>query len=173
MERKSEEAMLTVDPTHRGQVINPRLFGHNLEHTRSSVWQGLSAQLIQNRKFCGKSQRNGVALDWHAIEQGHVYFELDSENTYTRHVDQDDRCRRNEVNSQWISLYGAGGTAGIGQRGIPLHRGWTYEGRLALRIDHPAPVLVGVTDPAGHPVFESRFNIEACTPWACAASRAS
>ena len=35
----------TVDVSSDGGEISPLWFGHNLEHTRSCVWQGLSAQL--------------------------------------------------------------------------------------------------------------------------------
>lgn len=160
MGRQTEGTVLTIDPTRRGEIIDPRLFGHNLEHTRSSVWRGLSAQLIQNRKFYGKSQPNGVALDWQAIQQGHTHFELESVGTYTSHFSPKDSRRRNEVNCQRISVYASGGAAGITQAGIPLHRGWEYQGRVALRIDQPAPVLVSVADPAGHPIFEKTFNLE-------------
>lgn len=43
-------------------VVSPFLFGNNLEHTRSSVCNGLSAQMLKNRKFVGKpSAMEGVA----------------------------------------------------------------------------------------------------------------
>ena len=44
-------------------TVSPHLFGHNLEHTRASIMDGLSAQMIRNRKFAGAAARNGVALD--------------------------------------------------------------------------------------------------------------
>lgn len=34
-------------------TVSPHLFGHNLEHTRASIMDGLSAQMIRNRKFAG------------------------------------------------------------------------------------------------------------------------
>ena len=43
-----------VDPSAAGPEISPFLFGHNLEHTRRAMWQGLSAQLLANRKFAGE-----------------------------------------------------------------------------------------------------------------------
>ena len=42
---------LTLDATAQGAVISPLLFGHNLEHTRQAIWQGISAEMVANRKF--------------------------------------------------------------------------------------------------------------------------
>lgn len=35
-------------------LVSPYLFGCNLEHTRSCIYTGLSAQMVRNRKFAGK-----------------------------------------------------------------------------------------------------------------------
>ncbi len=40
-----------IDASDQGPVISPLLFGHNLEHTRRAIWQGISAEMIANRKF--------------------------------------------------------------------------------------------------------------------------
>ncbi|MBE0653230.1 MAG: hypothetical protein IH594_05505, partial [Bacteroidales bacterium] len=42
---------LEIDVSQKGAMISPNLFGHNLEHTRKGIWQGISAQMIANRKF--------------------------------------------------------------------------------------------------------------------------
>ena len=42
---------LTIDATAQGAVISPLLFGHNLEHTRQAIWQGIGAEMVANRKF--------------------------------------------------------------------------------------------------------------------------
>src|SRR5262249_24456218 len=44
-----------LDLSRTAGQITPLLFGHNLEHTRRAVWQGLSAQMLANRKFTGAS----------------------------------------------------------------------------------------------------------------------
>ena len=50
------------------QAFSPYIFGHNLEHTRACINTGLSAQMLQNRKFAGMSSKNqGVAFKWFAI----------------------------------------------------------------------------------------------------------
>lgn len=38
----------------QAQPYSPYIFGHNLEHTRSAINGGLSAQMLKNRKFAGK-----------------------------------------------------------------------------------------------------------------------
>jgi hypothetical protein len=42
---------LTVDIQNQGNVISPFLFGHNLEHTRRAIRQGLGAEMIANRQL--------------------------------------------------------------------------------------------------------------------------
>ena len=57
---------ITLD--NKGQIVSPFLFGNNLEHTRSCVNGGLSAQMLKNRKFIGKpSPMEGVAQCWYLI----------------------------------------------------------------------------------------------------------
>ena len=41
--------------------FSPYIFGHNLEHTRSTVMGGLSAQMLRNRKFAGKPSDVGCS----------------------------------------------------------------------------------------------------------------
>jgi hypothetical protein len=55
---------------------SPYIFGHNLEHTRAAINQGLSAQMLKNRKFAGKASRNqGVASKWFGIGEEKFSFE--------------------------------------------------------------------------------------------------
>ena len=46
-----EKAVITLG--NKKDVINKYLFGHNLEHTRACMYEGLNAQMIRNRKFAG------------------------------------------------------------------------------------------------------------------------
>jgi alpha-L-arabinofuranosidase len=127
--------------------ISTLLFGHNLEHTRSSMWQGLSAQLVRNRKFAGKPHRTGQALEWYRIGQERNLFMLDITDTYTRHVRDDDGQvrRRNELNSQKIQNYAANETCGLGQRDIPLAE-QGYEFRIVLKASSSISVNIRFTN---------------------------
>ncbi|MCX6873934.1 MAG: carbohydrate binding domain-containing protein [Verrucomicrobia bacterium] len=68
-----ETNRVEIDAKETGAVISPLLFGHNLEHTRRAIWQGISAEMVANRKFaatdCGLPVRwttlggRGVAID--------------------------------------------------------------------------------------------------------------
>jgi alpha-N-arabinofuranosidase len=69
---------LTIDVQEQGAVISPLLFGHNLEHTRRAVWQGLSAEMIANRKFAAVD--GGLPKRWSTMEGGRVA--VDNQVTY-------------------------------------------------------------------------------------------
>ena len=158
-----------VDVSKAGGEISPLWFGHNLEHTRSCVWRGLSAQLLRNRKFAGMPQHDGVAGGWRPaaaesrfgdrssraagwqpvgprrgcwflLEHIGGYNGTDGE-TYTAHFDPKNgsACQRQRIES-----FQAGARCGIGQGGIPLIAGRRYEGRVALRVDRVRPVYIRV-----------------------------
>ena len=57
-----------IDAQDQGQVISPLLFGHNLEHTRKAIWQGISAEMIANRKFA--AVENGLPKHWAILNSG-------------------------------------------------------------------------------------------------------
>ncbi len=57
-----EPVRLVIDANSTGQVISPLLFGHNLEHTRRAIWQGISAEMIDNRKFAATDC--GLPMGW-------------------------------------------------------------------------------------------------------------
>lgn len=69
--------------------LSPYIFGHNLEHTRAAVNGGLSAQMLRNRKFCGKPSPYGIAAEWEGVGD-RAFFRPGGENPesgegYTRH----------------------------------------------------------------------------------------
>ena len=126
----------TIDLSKTMGSVSPLLFGHNLEHTRSCIWQGLSAELVQNRKFFGKPQCNGVALDWYSVGPRQTFFAIEGENAYTRRYSATGWHRWNEIGCQRICSITEGEVCGIGQGGLPLQADRQYEIRLALRADH-------------------------------------
>ncbi len=140
-----DHLQFVVDLSTKAATIPALLFGHNLEHTRSAVWQGLSAELLRNRKFYGKSQRNGVALDWYAIGPKTAHWELEAQDTYTTHYNPEDHRRRNEVLCQRIRSLADHDVCGIGQDRLVLCAGTDYRCRIALRADRAVPVWVRIT----------------------------
>ena len=55
-------AVLHISDPPCGHVIEPDLFGFNMEVTRQTFWHGLSAQMLANRKFF--AAEGGTPLAW-------------------------------------------------------------------------------------------------------------
>ena len=143
-----------IDVQRKGGRVSPLWFGHNLEHTRSCVWRGLSAELVRNRKFAGRPERTGLALDWYPIGPPGTWFVLGGDRArnvhakdpYTAHNGTNGRQRRSEVQYQHIRCFTADETTGVGQDDISIYAGRAYEFRLALRSDRALPVCVRFTN---------------------------
>ena len=153
---------IVVDVKHPGPVISPLLFGHNLEHTRHSVWQGLSAQLLANRKFAGPVSADGpdsrkvvrgepsapgVAAHWYGIGQPSVRFAIDQTTVYAGRQ------------SERISVAGSA-RGGLGQRGIPLQQGKDYELGLWMKTDRELGIIARIVDDSGKQLYaEQAFGL--------------
>lgn len=138
-------------------LIDPLLFAHNLEHTRSCMYQGLSAQKIRNRKFAGKPAcRIGVADEWYKIGKKEIYLTLDRFDSYVTHVKMP-KERRNECNSQLIQNPYAGQEAGIGQADIYLNSGEEYEVKAVLKCRGEGEKIceIRLTDYTGKKIYFS------------------
>ncbi len=64
----ADKSRIELDVNRTGAVISPLLFGHNLEHTRRALWQGISAEMVANRKFA--AVENGVPKRWCGQDSG-------------------------------------------------------------------------------------------------------
>ena len=130
---------------------SPFVFGHNLEHTRAAVNTGLSAQMLQNRKFAGKPSKNqGVAAMWSGIG-GKVFFQTGSP-AYTRHICLPDMSRWNEIAAQSVQNLEEGQEAGISQGGLFLKGGEAYEMRVGTKVSARLDLKVELTDREGNKV---------------------
>jgi alpha-N-arabinofuranosidase len=148
--------VIAFDPSADREItVERRLFGHNLEHTRSAVFQGLSAQLLRNRKFAGKPAAHfGQAAEWSRIGPENVFFCLDPLNAYVRHVkktDGDLYDTANEINAQIIQNPIDGQTAGIAQKDLPLQGGVEYQARAVLKARGKTPldIIIRVINSSG------------------------
>ena len=143
---------LTIHPeSGAGNHVSPWLFGENLEHTRSDVFMGLSAQLLRNRKFAGKPMAcGGYSMEWYPIGEKTFFAHCEA---YTRHHSAFYHMHRSlEQNAQRIvNLYG--GTSGLGQHGIPVLAGKTYEFRMVARARRPLTITAVLTGRGGTPVY--------------------
>lgn len=115
--------------------VPAELFGQNLEHTRSAVQGGISAQLVRNRKFAGKPSRKGVSAMWEAYGAPAVYEQ--SGISYTRHAARSAMFRQNECHSQLVGCLAPDGEAGIFQDRIPLRGGVKHSFHAVVSTFHP------------------------------------
>jgi alpha-L-arabinofuranosidase len=144
MNTGAETLNISINPQDDGARISPLLFGHNIEHTRSCMWRGLSAQLIRNRKFAGKPQQLvGLAMQWYPIGPPQTYYLLDAKNAYTRHY-TDEKRQENEMHSQYIQGCATGERCGIGQDGLSLEAKREYTLRLATKSAYVLPVRIDI-----------------------------
>ena len=132
-------------------LVSPYLFGSNLEHTRSCLYTGLSAQMVRNRKFAGKPTAfEGCAIEWFPLGKRAV-FALDE--PYTRHGEGYHMKRTTECNSVSIFNPFQGETAGMGQHGIAISQGQPYLFGMVVKTQNPVEFAVSLTDRAGKEVY--------------------
>lgn len=141
----------------RAESISPYIFGHNLEHTRSAVTGGLSAQMLSNRKFAGKPSRNqGLAPGWFAIGAKTFYI-LYVPDSFTSHTCNFGMSRQNELASQLVQNMFFGEESGMGQGGLAVEAGRSYTLRTVTKVSAPLTLKVALTDASGSIVYAERY----------------
>ena len=163
MEKKYERIVISAD--HDLGTAHHRLFGTNLEHTRGSVYGGLSAQMLKNRKFVGcPSAMEGVAMEWYLIgEYAYGYFCA----PYTHHYPDHYRMhRRLECNGQGVMNATPGQVCGIGQHEIHLVAGQTYEAAVVAKSNAELNLTVSLTDRWGKTAYaEAVWSLQKGGEW--------
>ncbi|GHT94162.1 hypothetical protein FACS1894141_0300 [Spirochaetia bacterium] len=145
--------------------IEDTLFGHNLEHTRSAVYQGLSAQLLRNRKFAGKPAAHfGEPAEWYRVGAENAFITLDPHDAYVKHVGNSEKSLicNNEINSLVIQNPLPNQKAGIGQKGLAQKGGTAYTARIIAKVrgdDLPLKVTLTVAGSGGKIYDEKTFSI--------------
>lgn len=120
-----------IQYTETQKVVSPLIFGSNLEHTRNSVHHGISAQMLENRKFAGKSTcMEGCAPLWLPVG-AKAFFAQDA--PYTRHAEGYCMNRALECNALSMTSYTEGEVYGIRQNGLWLEKGRKYIFSIAIR----------------------------------------
>jgi len=125
-----------MSPSDARAPIPAALFGQNIEHTRSAVQGGLSAQLVRNRKFAGKPSRIGVAMMWEPYGSKAFYHQAEGFSC-TRHAAHSRMFRKNERASQVIGCLDENGEAGIRQGKIGIRGGVPHNFRAVVSTLHP------------------------------------
>jgi len=127
----------------KNEIVSPYLFGSNLEHTRSCINAGLSAQMLRNRKFAGKPQAClGCAQEWYAVGEKTIFAFTDA---YTRHGEGYHMTRMNECNAQSIMNPFENCTAGIGQHELSVQAEKEYEFAFVARTEAEVNIHVSLT----------------------------
>ena len=133
-------------------IAHHRLFGSNLEHTRGSIYGGLSAQMLKNRKFVGcPSAMEGCAVDWYLIGEAPYGFFC---APYTHHdYTHYHMSRWNECNAQGVMNAAPGVPCGIGQHEVSLVAGNRYDVAVVVKTEGTLTVTVALTDRWGKSVY--------------------
>lgn len=146
-------------------IVSPFLFGNNLEHTRSSVYNGLSAQMLKNRKFVGKpSDMEGVAQGWYVIgEKTYCAFST----PYTHHYSEHYHMKRMlECNAQQVINFNVGEESGIGQHEIFISSSIIYEFAIVLKSKENMVLQISLSDRWGKTVYVSdSLNVKKTDQW--------
>jgi alpha-L-arabinofuranosidase len=165
-----------LDPSHTAGEISPLLFGHNLEHTRRAVWQGLSAQMLANRKFAGASTTDrrastspkgfvgrmriqgapdpdGIAAHWYGIGNTWTNFYVDDEIAYAGRT------------AQRLDVLQEGRWGGVGQEGLDLLAGSRYEMRLVLRTHFGMKASLRLCDSTGRETYFQETSTWSGNEW--------
>ena len=148
-------AKVTVSTNRGVKPIPAFLFGQNIEHTRSALQGGLSAQLVRNRKFAGKPSRIGVAMLWEPYGSNAFYHNAEGLSV-TRHAVRSRMPRRNERSSQVIGCLDENGEAGIRQGGIGIRGGVSHNFRAVVSTLHPVDTPVVLRVRSGDRVLAER-----------------
>ncbi|MBQ8732774.1 MAG: helix-turn-helix domain-containing protein [Oscillospiraceae bacterium] len=142
---------LTEEPT--SIPVSPLLFGCNLEHTRSCIYTGLSAQMLRNRKFAGKpSACSGHAAEWYPIGSDAIFL---FDQSYTQHHKQYHMKRNHERNSQRIVNPYEGAVCGIGQHELLIQQDVSYSFRIVAKASAPVILTVSLTSRHGKVTYAS------------------
>ena len=156
----SSNHQLYIDLNHR-RATSPYIWGHNLEHTRACVSEGLSAQMLRNRKFAGRpSRQEGISAEWFGIGN-RVFYANDGREYYTRHYKENGMWRRNETQAQNVQNLTEGQVCGIGQRGLCIQASHKYTLTLTVKCSVPVVLTTRLTDWLGNAVYaETKIQLE-------------
>lgn len=153
------------------KYVSPFLFGNNLEHARSAVHMGLSAQMLENRKFVGKPDRKGCALGWTAIGGEKAFMGFSDETflgpssnvasaTYTRHAKDYHMKRMLECNSQKIVTIYEGYPCGISQGGLHIEENKKYEFSVAVKTLRDCNLKITLSKDDGNVLCSENITLE-------------
>jgi alpha-N-arabinofuranosidase len=145
--------------------VSPFLFGNNLEHTRSSIYRGLSAQMLRNRKFSGKpSAMEGVAGEWFLIgDRTYAIIHAPYAHHYPGHYHMN---RQLETGAQHLMCCDPEKEGGFGQHEIDISDKETYLFAVVAKCEKDVEITVSLTDRYGKKTYaEKKIAISGGDEW--------
>lgn len=163
--RTTFQRSVVLKPDTEGQLaVSSNLFGCNLEHTRANIFKGLSAQMLRNRKFAGKPNICcSVPAEWYPIGEK-TLFKM-SLRAYTRHSEGYHMTRAHECNSINVFNPDPERTGGLGQHGVAVTGGWTYDFAIVVKTHGPVKLAVSLTSRGGKEVYASAIVDADAADW--------
>jgi len=139
----NHDRVVVIDAGDPGPEISPLLFGHNIEITRRGGWQGLSAEMVANRKFAVHA--GGMPARWTSLGPA-AAAAIDETQGYAG------TCAAR------IDVPAAGGPCGIAQeqRTLAARQAAVYAIRLVVRTAAPRTVTLRLRDAATDAVLLER-----------------
>ncbi|MFQ6132364.1 MAG: alpha-L-arabinofuranosidase C-terminal domain-containing protein [Armatimonadota bacterium] len=127
-ERPANIRINVEQPRHE---VHPHIYGHFIEHLGRCIYGGLWAEMINNRKFAGNVQANGVVESWGPADvAGEVKFSADNLNWYVG--GQSQRIELAEGASGGVEALEDAGR-GRGTPPLALEAGREYDVRIVAR----------------------------------------
>jgi alpha-N-arabinofuranosidase len=141
---------ITIDASQTGAPIGPHIYGQYIEHLDQGIYDGLWAEMLEDRKFYFPVSAPGAILDqtsaqgaapaaspWKVIGPAGTVQMVEKDAFAGRH-------------SPHITAPGGGSPVGIYQEGLGLLKGRIYTGYIFLAADGDvAPVTVSLSWGAG------------------------
>lgn len=156
---------IVIDREKDMGLVSPLLYGNNLEHTRSSINKGLSAQMIRNRKFVGKpSVMEGISSDWYLI--GEKTYAITGAS-YTRHYPEHYHMHRAlECTSQQVMCCDPDIEGGFGQHELDISKDEVYDFAIVAKCFEDVDITVSLTDRYNTKTYASAvISIKAGDVW--------
>jgi alpha-N-arabinofuranosidase len=146
-----EMTRIELDASQTGAVISPLLFGHNLEVTRRGVWEGLSAEMVANRKFAAAA--GGLPKRWTVIQGGST-------------VAIDDKVAYTGGQSVRVEVQPGGKDGGIrqAQETLAFKKNAKYNIRIWVKTDTDRIIQARLSDRSEKQIFEKEWHAKT-GPW--------
>jgi alpha-N-arabinofuranosidase len=149
------ESTIDIDTSRHGAPISKYLYGQFIEHLGKSIYGGLWAEMLEDRKFYfivrDRYAPWGTASDPYWGSGPYDYLQaspwkvVGPAGTVTMDTDHP----FTGIHSPSVSVRGDGSAAGISQEGLALAAGKAYEGRIVLAGDPGVTVTVRLVQDDG------------------------